>query len=131
MELQFWTCLMSGLIYFPIWCVTEGFTPLLMSQDSQSHTFGLLLCAGFFYFAQSWVALKVLAKIDGALSHTIASTFKRVVLIVISAIWFGNPVSPLNALGIALAMGGLCYYNYTKAVVKMSPQKSKDDLLPT
>ena len=79
--------------------------------------------------------MKVLAKLDGALSHTIASTFKRVVLIVFSAMWFGNPVSALNALGICLAMGGLAYYNYTKhtngAVLKVLKDKSEQSLLPS
>ena len=134
MELQFWTCLMSGMIYFPIWCLTEGLSPIVFSKESQPKTLTLLVGAGFFYFAQSWVALKVLAKLDGALSHTIASTFKRVVLIVFSAIWFGNPVSPLNALGICFAMGGLAYYNYTKhmngAMLKSIKDKANSVMLP-
>lgn len=134
MELQFWTCLMSGMIYFPIWCFTEGLSPIVFSKESQAKTIALLVGAGFFYFAQSWVALKVLGKLDGALSHTIASTFKRVVLIVFSAMWFGNRVSPLNALGICLAMGGLAYYNYTKhmngAVFKVIKDKASGIILP-
>jgi len=111
MELQFWTCLMSAAIYTPLWCITEGLSPV---TEAPGETYMLLLAAGVLYFAQSWVALKVLAKLDCALTHTIASTFKRVVLIVFSAMWFGNRVSPLNALGILFAMGGLAYYNFTK-----------------
>lgn len=87
MELQFWTCLMSAAIYFPLWCITEGPSPV---TEAPGETYMLLLAAGVLYFSQSWVALKVLAKLDCALTHTIASTFKRVVLIVFSAMWFGK-----------------------------------------
>jgi len=27
MELQLWTCSLSAIFYFPIWCVTEGVEP--------------------------------------------------------------------------------------------------------
>merc|ERR1712216_990910 len=129
MDLQLWTCLLSALFYFPIWCFTEGPAPLI---SAHGHIYMLLFGAGVFYFAQSWVALKVLAKLDGALSHTIASTFKRVVLIVFSAMWFGNRVSPLNALGISMAIGGLAYYNLSKHKNKppARPSSSTAAVLP-
>jgi len=125
MELQFWTCLMSAAIYFPIWCLTEGLNPISLAPGQ---TYLFLMAAGVFYFAQSWVALKVLSKLDGALSHTIASTFKRVVLIVFSAIWFGNQVSVLNALGIMMAMCGLAYYNYTKHMKISNTKAVKENM---
>ena len=47
-------------------------------------------------------------------THAVGNCVKRVVVIVSSIIFFQNPVSPINAAGTALALGGVFLYSKAK-----------------
>jgi solute carrier family 35, member E1 len=44
-------------------------------------------------------------------TYSVANTLKRVFVIVLSIIWFGNSVTFANGLGIVLALSGIYLYN--------------------
>lgn len=73
---------------------------------------GLLISGLFFYLYQE-VAFKALNSIH-PISHAVANTVKRVVIIVTSVFVFQNPVTKANALGSAIALSGVLLYSITK-----------------
>ena len=47
-------------------------------------------------------------------TQSVANTLKRALLIWLSILYFGNPVSPMSALGTAVCIGGVFAYNYAR-----------------
>lgn len=116
----------SGLAFIltlPIWFVTEGY-PLVfdLMQDgaiSLSNKAGSLdhgaLCVefvfnGFSHFAQNILAF-VLLSVISPVSYSVASLIKRVFVIVVAIVWFGNSTTPIQGIGIALTFLGLYLYD--------------------
>lgn len=73
---------------------------------------GILISGLFFYLYQE-VAFKALASIH-PVSHAVANTVKRVVIIVTSILVFQNPVSRGNVIGSAVALFGVFCYSMVK-----------------
>jgi len=67
---------------------------------------------GIFHFAQNILAFVLLSMIS-PVSYSIASLIKRVFVIAVAIVWFGNPTTPLQAFGIALTFVGLYLYDRT------------------
>lgn len=65
---------------------------------------------GFFHFVQNAMAFTILSLVS-PVTYSVANTLKRVFVIVLSIIWFRNPVSLTNALGIIIALTGIFLYN--------------------
>uniref|UniRef100_A0A6B2LF33 Sugar phosphate transporter domain-containing protein n=1 Tax=Arcella intermedia TaxID=1963864 RepID=A0A6B2LF33_9EUKA len=82
-----------------------------------SHAYLLIVGFGLFHFFQCITAVSFLAKVS-PLSYSIANTFKRVFVIVLSIIYFGNKVSLLNYLGILLSVTGILLYNKATSLQK-------------
>jgi solute carrier family 35 protein E1 len=53
-------------------------------------------------------------------THSIGNCVKRVVVIVSAVLFFQTPVSPINAFGTAMALGGVFAYTQVK---RMSGEK--------
>ena len=70
------------------------------------------------------VSYNILSKVS-AVTHSVANCVKRVVVIVAAVIFFRHPVSPLNAIGTALALGGVFLYSQTKLRERGAVAKSK------
>lgn len=73
---------------------------------------GLLISGIFFYLYQE-VAFKALDSVH-PITHAVANTVKRVVIIVTSVFVFQNPVTKANAIGSAIALFGVLLYSITK-----------------
>lgn len=73
---------------------------------------GLLISGLFFYLYQE-VAFKALDSVH-PITHAVANTVKRVVIIVTSIFVFQNPVTQANAAGSAIALLGVLLYSITK-----------------
>lgn len=73
---------------------------------------GLFISGLFFYLYQE-VAFKALDSVH-PITHAVANTVKRVVIIVTSIIVFQNPVTKANATGSAIALLGVLLYSVTK-----------------
>jgi solute carrier family 35, member E1 len=70
----------------------------------------VFLLNGLSHWLQTVLAFKVLQLVS-PVTYSVANSLKRVFVIVSSVIWFGNWVSPTNALGILIAIIGVFLYN--------------------
>ena len=143
-------CYCSGLAFvltFPIWLWTDALplyaAPLsLTTHETPSHPPSSPLFLplefffnGIFHFAQNMLAF-VLLSIVSPVTYSVASLIKRVFVIVIAIVWFGNSTTPLQAVGIALTFLGLYLYDRTsdsaKAVrrAKLETLRTERPLLP-
>lgn len=80
---------------------------------------GLLhMCMLFFtnslaHWVQNIMAFSVLSGVS-PLTYSIMNTLKRLFVIAISIVWFGNPITATNAIGICVAISGVMLYNRAK-----------------
>jgi solute carrier family 35 protein E1 len=72
-----------------------------------------ILINGFAHWVQNAVAFTILGQVS-PVTYSIANTFKRVFVIIIAIVWFQNPVSIANGVGITIAMAGAFLYNQAK-----------------
>ena len=73
---------------------------------------GLFISGLFFYLYQE-VAFKALDSVH-PITHAVANTVKRIVIIVTSVIVFQNPVTKANAIGSGIALAGVLLYSVMK-----------------
>eukprot|EP00241_Pyramimonas_parkeae_P005782 CAMPEP_0114247812 /NCGR_PEP_ID=MMETSP0058-20121206/13225_1 /TAXON_ID=36894 /ORGANISM="Pyramimonas parkeae, CCMP726" /LENGTH=397 /DNA_ID=CAMNT_0001361149 /DNA_START=65 /DNA_END=1261 /DNA_ORIENTATION=+ len=115
--------IMSFFLLAPFTLFVEGFklTPAVMA--GMNLDFALImrrLCiAAFCFHAYQQVSYMILAQVT-PVTHSVGNCVKRVVVIVSSVIFFRSPVSPLNAVGTAIALAGVFAYSQVK---KMSGKK--------
>eukprot|EP01130_Rhizamoeba_saxonica_P016978 TRINITY_DN7989_c0_g1_i1.p1 TRINITY_DN7989_c0_g1~~TRINITY_DN7989_c0_g1_i1.p1 ORF type:complete len:312 (-),score=18.73 TRINITY_DN7989_c0_g1_i1:39-974(-) len=113
----------SFLLLFPVWAVFEA--PILLNQENELYTLSsLALLAGFFSFTQSFSSMSILELVT-PITYSIANTFKRIFVIGTSILYFGNVVSPLNYLGIAIAIFGVGIYSRIKQIAEQQHRFSK------
>ncbi|KAH8691104.1 putative ER to Golgi transport protein [Talaromyces proteolyticus] len=116
----------SGLAFLftlPIWVIAEGY-PMLsdflsngaitLSEKKGSLDHGALFLEfvfnGVSHFAQNILAFVLLSMIS-PVSYSVASLIKRVFVIVVAIIWFGNHTTSTQAVGISLTFLGLYLYD--------------------
>jgi solute carrier family 35 protein E1 len=68
---------------------------------------------GTFHFGQNIIAFILLSMVS-PVTYSVASLIKRVFVVVIAIIWFQNPTTKVQGLGIALTFFGLYLYDRTK-----------------
>lgn len=73
--------------------------------------------SAIWYFLYNVLAFFSLEKLD-QVSHAIANTLKRVVVIVSAVIFFGTPLSFLGAMGSGIAIAGTFLYSLSKSKEK-------------
>lgn len=83
-----------------------------------------LFISGLFFYLYQEVAFKALDSVH-PITHAVANTVKRVVIIVTSIIVFQNPITKNNAVGSAIALGGVLLYSITKYYFPELPKKNK------
>jgi len=110
-------CYSSGmgfLLTTPIWLFSEGGTlmndfwstgTVKMTNKAGSLT-GRELCYEFIFngashFGQNIIAFVLLSRVS-PVTYSVASLVKRIFVIVIAIIWFGNKTTPIQAVGILL-----------------------------
>jgi len=69
--------------------------------------------SGLAFYVYNEASFSVLALMD-PVSHSVANTLKRVVIIVASCIVFKTPMSTIGAIGSAIAVGGTLLYSMAK-----------------
>lgn len=120
-------CYSSGMAFvltLPIWFWSEGITLLseflregsvdLSNPNAMDH--GRLtiefIFNGVCHFGQNILAFVLLSMVS-PVTYSVASLIKRVFVIVMAIIWFRNPTTKLQAVGIALTFLGLYLYDRT------------------
>lgn len=97
--------------------VAAAWTSALAAGYTQPQLLKLLGVSGFLYYIYNEVAFLALSEV-APVTHAVANTIKRVVIILASVIVFRNPVSKLGALGSALAILGATAYSVAKSKYK-------------
>lgn len=121
----------------PIWLWSEGFgiisdllhdasIDLNKSHDTFDH--GRLLLEyvfnGTFHFAQSLVAFTLLSMVS-PVTYSVASLIKRVFVICFAIIWFGNQISSIQGVGIAMTFLGLYLYDRTSSQALRAEKRTR------
>merc|ERR1719305_221225 len=89
--------MMATIILLPLSLLLEGPTAMLKGLSAASSAGGAtflmhMIYGGFFYYMYNEVAFLALGKLD-PVSHAVANTIKRVVIIVASVIAFGTKIT--------------------------------------
>ena len=74
----------------------------------------LLLMTGVSHYVYNECAFMALSAVH-PVTHAVANTVKRVAVIVVSVLYFNNPLTPLGATGSAIAIVGVMLYSLAKA----------------
>ncbi|KAL1648007.1 hypothetical protein SLS58_002332 [Diplodia intermedia] len=122
-------CYSAGLAFIftaPIWFFSEGIgilgdflydasIDLNVKPGSLDHGPLVLeyIFNGTFHFGQNLVAFVLLSMVS-PVTYSVASLIKRVFVIVFAIIWFGKPVTHVQAVGFALTFLGLYLYDRTR-----------------
>ena len=135
-------CYCSGLAFvltFPIWLWTDALplysAPLSLTPHSNSSTFPTssvylpleFFFNGIFHFAQNMLAF-ILLSLVSPVTYSVASLIKRVFVIVIAIVWFGNSTTSLQAVGIVLTFLGLYLYDRTSDSAKANQRAKMESL---
>ncbi|KAI4343747.1 hypothetical protein L6164_011057 [Bauhinia variegata] len=110
---------MSFLLLAPVALFVEGvkFTPAYLQSAGlnvrQLYTRSLIAALCFHAYQQ--VSYMILQRVS-PVTHSVGNCVKRVVVIVSSVIFFQTPVSPVNALGTAVALAGVFLYSRVKRI---------------
>ena len=121
-------CYSSGLAFLmtaPIWFWSEGFFLLAdffhdgsleLNDHPSAFDHGRLAIEfvfnGTFHFGQNIIAFVLLSMVS-PVTYSVASLIKRVFVVVVAIVWFQNPTTKLQAVGIALTFFGLYLYDRT------------------
>jgi len=87
-----------------------------------------LLVNGLFFHMQSILAYAVMGLIS-PVTQSVANTLKRALLIWLSVLYFGNPVTMMSALGTVICIGGVFAYNHARRNYPYVPAEMRP-LLP-
>mmetsp|Transcript_26547 Transcript_26547/g.36664 ORF Transcript_26547/g.36664 Transcript_26547/m.36664 type:complete len:406 (-) Transcript_26547:129-1346(-) len=113
---------MSFFILAPFTLFVEGFkiAPSTITSMGLDHTliFKRMAIAAFCFHMYQQVSYMILAQVT-PVTHSVGNCVKRVVVIVSSVIFFRTPVSLMNGVGTAIALGGVFAYSQVK---KMKPK---------
>eukprot|EP00613_Pedinella_sp_CCMP2098_P046827 CAMPEP_0171841464 /NCGR_PEP_ID=MMETSP0992-20121227/14591_1 /TAXON_ID=483369 /ORGANISM="non described non described, Strain CCMP2098" /LENGTH=400 /DNA_ID=CAMNT_0012458477 /DNA_START=27 /DNA_END=1229 /DNA_ORIENTATION=+ len=93
--------------------VKTAWAAALAAGYTQLHLLKLLSVSGFLYYLYNEVAFLALSEV-APVTHAVANTVKRVVIILASVLFFRNPVNKLGMIGSAMAILGATAYSVIK-----------------
>jgi len=112
-NLQFYTSAAALVVQLPVMLYHHA-ANWLSQGWSLSAELGLhLLLNGVCFHLQSVMAYAVMGLIS-PVTQSVANTLKRALLIWLSILYFGNPVTFMSALGTAVCISGVFAYNYAR-----------------
>ncbi|KAL3781231.1 hypothetical protein ACHAW5_000546 [Stephanodiscus triporus] len=101
--------------------ISAAYTASLAAGYTKAQLIRLLGVSGFLYYLYNEVAFLALSEV-APVTHAVANTVKRVVIIIASILVFRNPVSKLGAIGSAIAVLGAMGYSVAKSKCKPKPK---------
>ncbi|CAF3372452.1 unnamed protein product [Rotaria socialis] len=114
-ELQFWASLMACVFQLPILLYNVD---VLSAMGSTSLSLFLIyVLNGISYHIQAFSAYAVMAYIS-PITHSVANTVKRALLIWLSVLIFKNPVTFLSGFGTLIVIFGVIMYNEARDMDK-------------
>uniref|UniRef100_A0A6U4TXC1 Sugar phosphate transporter domain-containing protein n=1 Tax=Hemiselmis andersenii TaxID=464988 RepID=A0A6U4TXC1_HEMAN len=114
-NLFFQVCFLGALFQGACLAVSSLFVPVSLplhrlSDISYASTLLVNGVSFYAYLQLSWVVLSRIA----AVSHSVCNSLRRPVMCVFGSLQFGNPISPLNSAGIAMATLGTLLYSQVR-----------------
>jgi solute carrier family 35, member E1 len=100
--------MMALLVEIPFALALEGIPVLPSARIGK-----LLLGSGVFYTLYNTVSFMALGR-TGVLTHAVGNILKRASVIIVSILFFRNPIKPLNAIGMFVAIAGTALYSFAK-----------------
>lgn len=82
-----------------------------------------LFWVGLFFHLDNQLAVSTLERVS-PLTHAVGSVLKRVVVIVLSTIVFGNKITTQTAIGTAIAITGVAIYSLIRANMEEENQNA-------
>eukprot|EP00002_Diphylleia_rotans_P015064 TRINITY_DN2916_c0_g1_i3.p1 TRINITY_DN2916_c0_g1~~TRINITY_DN2916_c0_g1_i3.p1 ORF type:complete len:446 (+),score=80.71 TRINITY_DN2916_c0_g1_i3:85-1422(+) len=141
MNLQANMSVAAFLCVLPIWLLLEAnqFKEIMFPTEQRFKTdpltgvvspithpaWTLLFINTLAYYGQNILAFVVMSWV-APLTYSVAGTLKRIFVIIASVVYFGNQISILNGMGIAMSIFGAFYYNQVKSNMR-SKTKFKQD----
>lgn len=127
----------------PLWLYYDGSgliaststTPSELQEENTMSTTRLIiyfLLNGTMNFSQNWFAFTTLS-LTSPVTYSILSLLKRIFVIVMSIVWFGQQISLTQGMGILLTFIGLWMYQQAKSDVDKGEDRIREksiDLLP-
>jgi len=111
-EMQFYTSLASAVVMVPVSFFLLDPSAILRVDSAM---FFVLLANGVFFHFQTITAY-VLMDYISPVTHSVANTVKRALLIWLSVVLFGNPVTFLSGLGTLTVIFGVLMYNKAQEI---------------
>ncbi|XP_062505413.1 solute carrier family 35 member E2A-like [Corticium candelabrum] len=119
-ELQFYASVAAMIMQLPFWILYMD-SPLSIFKKS-SYVLTVFLTNGLMFHFQSITAYSLMSLIS-PVTHSVANTVKRALLIWLSVLIFSNKVTALSALGTILVIAGVLLYNQAKHVGHKTAQE--------
>jgi len=123
-NLQFYTSAAALVVQLPLMLYNSYYSELDFSPTLML----ALLVNGLFFHMQSILAYAVMGLIS-PVTQSVANTLKRALLIWLSVLYFGNPVTMMSALGTVICIGGVFAYNHARRNYPYVPAEMRP-LLP-
>eukprot|EP00057_Strongylocentrotus_purpuratus_P012150 XP_011666624.1 PREDICTED: solute carrier family 35 member E2 [Strongylocentrotus purpuratus] len=107
-ELQFYTSTAAVILLIPSWYFI---LEIPFKDGAPDHVLVMaLLVNGIFFHLQSITAYALMGRIS-PVTHSVANTVKRALLIWLSILTFGNPVTLYSGIGTLIVVFGVLLYN--------------------
>ena len=113
LNVMFYSCFVSFTFLFPYWIITMEYVEAIQSDIYLSKFLFLAFMTGLMHTIQSLVAFTIIDQVS-PVAYSIASLFKRVVVIFGSFIWFHQQFYPIQGFGFILTFIGLYFYQVAK-----------------
>lgn len=124
LNVLFFSSSLSCLMMIPLWLYSDGSGLVAYQQEEMSATklIFYLFMNGTMNFSQNWFAFTTLS-LTSPVTYSILSLLKRIFVIVMSILWFGQTISGVQSLGILLTFVGLWMYQKAKSDVDKGETK--------
>lgn len=113
MTILYWCAGIAFVGTLPIWLVTDGLELLrngVQIQGSKWELFQLCTLNGLSHFLQNLLSFMILGSIS-TVAFSIASLFKRIIVISAAVIWYGQSLGTVQKWGIVITFVGLYIYD--------------------
>ncbi|CAO3588694.1 unnamed protein product [Absidia cylindrospora] len=140
MNVLFYSSSISFLLMIPLWFYSDG-QGLFRGDDTATDgdvvavvgwakLMYYFILNGTMNFGQNWFAFTTLS-LTSPVTYSILSLLKRIFVIVMSIVWFGQQVTWTQSVGILLTFGGLWLYQQAKKDVDRGEREKSMEMLPT
>jgi drug/metabolite transporter (DMT)-like permease len=108
-ELFFLTNFFSVCMMLPFWWHIDGWR-MMSNLDWETLYVSIMVFGNTVPNVTQHFSSLAILNLLSPVSHSLANSCKRVIVIALSVIYFRNPVSLLNFMGMACALGGVFFY---------------------